>query len=65
MLAKKVVAQVKTGTYKVVMNFVMESSKPITTSLVVRFRHTADMAPSVDEEREYISEVVYASLVGS
>ncbi|KAE8681667.1 GDSL esterase/lipase [Hibiscus syriacus] len=42
-----------------------EKSKPVSTPLAPHFKLGASMSPKDDEEREYMSKVLYASVVGS
>jgi transposase InsO family protein len=50
---------------KIISRFGMENSKPVSTPLAAHFRLSADMSPSIEEEREYMSRVPYANAVGS
>ena len=43
----------------------MENSKPISTPLATHFKLSTEMYPSTKEEREYMSHVPYANVVGS
>ena len=42
-----------------------EKSKPVSTPLAPHFKLSASMSPKNDTEREYMSKVLYASVVGS
>ena len=51
---------------KVLKHFGMnEKSKPVSTPLAPHFKLSASMSPKNDAEREYMSKVPYASVVGS
>ena len=51
---------------KILQRFSMTAkTKPVTTPLAPHFKLSALLSPSSDEEREYMSQVPYASLVGS
>ncbi|KAM7461045.1 hypothetical protein LguiA_029166 [Lonicera macranthoides] len=50
---------------KVVARFGMENSKPVSVPLAPHFKLSATMAPSSEEEVEYMAQVPYASAVGS
>ncbi|KAL3821238.1 hypothetical protein ACJIZ3_007143 [Penstemon smallii] len=42
-----------------------DSSKAVSTPLTPHFKLSADLSPSNDEERKYMAQVPYASLIGS
>lgn len=43
----------------------MQDSKPVGTPLASHFKLFADLSPLTKEEKEYMSHVLYASVVGS
>lgn len=43
----------------------MDGSKPVSTPLGINFRLCRDQSPKLEEERDYMNKVYYASIVGS
>jgi hypothetical protein len=50
---------------KIISRFGMENSKPMITPMAAHFRLSAEMSPSTEEERGYMSRIPYANAVGS
>ena len=50
---------------KVLEHFGMKESKPVSTSLATHFKLSLDLSPQSEEEERYMSQVPYASAVGS
>ena len=50
---------------KVLKRFNMKDEKPVTTPLAKQFKLTKKLSPKLDKEKEYITKVPYASMVGS
>ncbi|KAG8474280.1 hypothetical protein CXB51_033820 [Gossypium anomalum] len=50
---------------KVLCRFNMQSAKPVSTPLAAHFRLSTALSPQSDDEIEYMSHVLYSSVVGS
>ncbi|KAH9296364.1 hypothetical protein KI387_039952, partial [Taxus chinensis] len=51
--------------YKVLERFNMQNAKPISTPMAGHFKLRKDQCPSSHEEVKYMTQVPYASVVGS
>ncbi|PHT64097.1 hypothetical protein T459_31970 [Capsicum annuum] len=43
----------------------MQNAKPVSTPLAAHFKLSATLSPKTDNERDYMSRVLYSSAVGS
>ncbi|KAI5443851.1 hypothetical protein KIW84_012487 [Lathyrus oleraceus] len=43
----------------------MDNAKPVNTSLASHFRLSKDQAPKMEEEKELMAKILYASAIGS
>jgi hypothetical protein len=50
---------------KVLSRFSMDGAKLVSTPLESHFRLTNDQLPKMDQEKDYMSKVLYASVMGS
>ncbi|KAL5715795.1 hypothetical protein ACHQM5_017567 [Ranunculus cassubicifolius] len=50
---------------KVIVRYGMENAQPVSTPLAAHFKLSGLMSPTTDAEKEYMSQVPYASAVGS
>ena len=44
---------------------ITEQSKPVSTPFTPHFKLCSSLSPSMDEERKYMSKVLYSNVVGS
>ena len=50
---------------RVLQRFNMGNTKPMSTPLASHFRLSKDQSPQIEEEKEFMAKVLYASTIGS
>ena len=50
---------------KMPKNFIMESAKPLSTPLSMHVKRSKDESPKSDNEMQFMSKILYQSVVGS